>query len=250
MNETGNIFYDEMMNKLQEFEDILLDIKQGLLDDENINEIFRSIHTLKGTADLLGMLEVVSITHKVEDLLSEIREDNVDLTDELCDLFIELKKFIVLLVDNLLNGIDLTSDTNELMITFEEELQRYMPKTQEEQKRILVLDDNFLTRGLIKKIATDKGFNVTTVADGIDGINKLKKHHFDFIICDIDKPIINGYKMLLEAKADDNIKDIPITLLVTPKTKDVAKISREVKSRHWLLKPIKNKKLAEIIDKF
>ena len=140
MNETGNIFYDEMMNKLQEFEDILLDIKQGLLDDENINEIFRSIHTLKGTADLLGMLEVVNIAHKIEDLLSEIRDDNIDFTDNLCDLLLELKKFIVLLVDNLLNGIDLTSDTNELMITFEEELQKYMPQTEVEQKRILVLE--------------------------------------------------------------------------------------------------------------
>jgi len=44
MNETGNIFYDEMMSRLQNMEDTLIDIKNGLLDEENINELFRSIH--------------------------------------------------------------------------------------------------------------------------------------------------------------------------------------------------------------
>jgi chemotaxis protein histidine kinase CheA len=251
MNETGNIFYDEMMGKLQNMEDALLDVKNGLLDDENINEIFRSIHTLKGTADLLGMLEVVNITHKAEDLLSEVRDHNVELTDELCDLFLELKKFIEVLVDNLLNGIDLTSETTELMITFEEELYKHLPSSQKdiEYKRILVLDESFLIRGLIKKISNDEGYDVTSVADGIDGARKIADHHFDLIIADIDSTQINGYQMLQQIQQIPQKRNIPIVLLVTPQTKDVAKISRDVKSKAWLLKPIKQHKLTELLDK-
>ena len=37
MNESGNIFYDEVMNKLQYMEDALLDVQGGFYDDENIN---------------------------------------------------------------------------------------------------------------------------------------------------------------------------------------------------------------------
>ena len=75
-----NIFYDEFMNKLQCMENALLDVPSGTYD---IDEIFRSVHTIKGTADLLGMTDVVNITHKAENLLEDIRSGKLILDKKL-----------------------------------------------------------------------------------------------------------------------------------------------------------------------
>jgi len=55
MNESGNIFYDEFMSKLESMEDVLISIDVENSDMKKLNELFRAIHTIKGTADILGM---------------------------------------------------------------------------------------------------------------------------------------------------------------------------------------------------
>jgi chemotaxis protein histidine kinase CheA len=249
MNETGNIFYDELMGKLQNIEDALLDVKSGLLDEENINEIFRSMHTIKGTADLLGMLEVVSLTHKSEDLLSEIRDDNIEFTDEICDLLLELKKFIALLIGNILNGVELTNDTTDLIAEFENELSRAMVNdTQDiEQERILVLDESFIIRGQIKEHSEKLGFSTTISANFEDALMKYYQHKFDIVIVDIDTKDIGGSQMLNEIYEHD--KDIKIVLLTAAKTKNLALIAGKIKAKAWLLKPVKIHMLNALLKK-
>ena len=120
-----NIFYDEFMNKLQCMENALLDVPSGSYD---IDEIFRSVHTIKGTADLLGMVDVVTITHKAEDLLDEIRDGRLVLDTKLSLQFLELKRFIALMVENLLSGIDEDDIVKNLSEYFEKELFNYKEK--------------------------------------------------------------------------------------------------------------------------
>jgi two-component system chemotaxis response regulator CheY len=248
MNESGNIFYDEMMNKLQHMEDALLDVQDGFCDEENINEIFRSLHTVKSTADLLGMIDVVSITHKGEDLLQEIRSDKVKLDDELCTLFLDLKKFVALLVDNLLNGIDLDTPTKSLLVRFEKKLLSYMPK-EPGVKTVLVVDESFILRKQIKKIIEDMGHYAITSSNGTDGLEQFYNSDIDLIISDVDTPLIDGLGMIKKIKSDYIYEDIPVVLLVTVKSSNLHQIGRETGAKAWVLKPISKQRLEIVLKK-
>ena len=72
-----NIFFDEFKNKLIILENSLMDVQNNDYNKEDINEIFRAIHTIKGTSDLLGIFDVVSICHKAEDLLEYVRSETL-----------------------------------------------------------------------------------------------------------------------------------------------------------------------------
>jgi len=248
MNESGNIFYDEVMNKLQYMEDALLDVQGGFYDNENIKEIFRSIHTVKGTADLLGMIDVVSITHKAEDLLVEIREGKLKLDNELCNLFLDLKKFIVILVDNLLNGIELDSAARDLVVQFESQLLSHMPQD-ESLKTILVIDESFIVRKQIKKLAEDQGYFVITASNGVDGFKKFNNNHVNLIISDVDTPLVDGLGMIKKIKIESKYQDLPVVLLVTVKSNNLRQIGKETGAKAWVLKPVKKEKLLIVLDK-
>ena len=66
----------------------------------------------------------------------------------------------------------------------------------EKDKAILVIEDDIVTRGMIKKILMEHGYEVSTAFDGIDAVLCLTKRNFDLILCDIFMPNLSGFQLL------------------------------------------------------
>lgn len=94
MAEDGDRGRDEFLTEAQDIVDSfsrnLLSIdsgfKKGSPDPSVVNEAFRSIHTLKGLAGLFSLGDLGLLTHKLEDLLDEVRLGRAQLTAELLDV--------------------------------------------------------------------------------------------------------------------------------------------------------------------
>lgn len=77
--ETDEIFESVDMN--------FLFLEKDPNSDELINSIFRSIHTLKGSAGMMGMEKTNKLAHGLEDVLDKIRSKELVCTPELLNLF-------------------------------------------------------------------------------------------------------------------------------------------------------------------
>ena len=88
-----------------------------------------------------------------------------------------------------------------------------------EQKTILLVEDNEDMRNYISSILTE--YNVVEAEDGLDGLEKLKKHEIDYIITDYMMPKMNGYDFIKNLK--DQNYSIPI-LMLTAKTDNETKL--------------------------
>jgi len=67
-------------------------------DDERINSIFRSVHTLKGTSSFLGFNSLTALAHRTEDLLGKIRKKEVVPDTQHINIILEsldLMKFLI-----------------------------------------------------------------------------------------------------------------------------------------------------------
>ncbi|MFA7525845.1 MAG: Hpt domain-containing protein, partial [Acidithiobacillus sp.] len=73
-------FFEESRELLQDMENALLFMEHAGADSERINAVFRAAHTIKGSAGLFGLEEVVRFTHRLENLLDQIRSGVTDLT--------------------------------------------------------------------------------------------------------------------------------------------------------------------------
>ena len=67
-------FIVESRELLQQMEEALLEMEHGTDDPDTLNAIFRAAHTIKGSAGLFGLDDIVAFTHNVESLLDRIRE--------------------------------------------------------------------------------------------------------------------------------------------------------------------------------
>lgn len=121
------IFAEEAEDLLQQAEEALLVLDENLSDDDAINELFRSFHTVKGGAGLFGLDTIVEFTHIAEGLLSLIRDKTIPLDEPLVSLFLKSR-------DCLEKLIEIELDDNETIsaalsaekLSLVEQLEKYL----------------------------------------------------------------------------------------------------------------------------
>jgi two-component system, chemotaxis family, sensor kinase CheA len=92
-------FREESMELLEAMETSLVFIRENGMDDEAINAVFRAAHTIKGTAGMYKIGFVVEFTHIAENLLDQVRNGKVQMSDELSELLLECKDHMQNLVE-------------------------------------------------------------------------------------------------------------------------------------------------------
>ena len=71
-----DMFVFETGDLLEKLDDILMRTEQeDTIGTEDINEIFRTMHTIKGSASMMGLQNMSTLAHAVEDLFYIIRDD-------------------------------------------------------------------------------------------------------------------------------------------------------------------------------
>jgi two-component system, chemotaxis family, sensor kinase CheA len=93
-------FFAEAEELLNSMEAALLRMDDGDKDMETINEIFRAAHTIKGSAGLFGLNDIVSFTHIVENVLDRARDEKIVITSDLLSIFLPCRDHIAVLVEN------------------------------------------------------------------------------------------------------------------------------------------------------
>lgn len=96
-------FFAEADDLLNSMEAALLRMDEGDKDMETINEIFRAAHTIKGSAGLFGLDDIVSFTHIVENVLDRARDEKILITSDLLSIFLPCRDHIATLVENARN---------------------------------------------------------------------------------------------------------------------------------------------------
>ena len=81
----------------------------------------------------------------------------------------------------------------------------------EEQKHLLVVDDDNRLRSLLQRYLREQGFLVTAAEDAFRAKEFLSLYSFDMLIVDIMMPKISGTEFLKELRAAQN--NIPVILL-------------------------------------
>ncbi len=155
-------FSVEALDLLEEAEEALLSLEADGFSEENYNKIFRAFHSLKGSAGMMGLLEIQKHMHLAEDLFQNYKEDESSLIAN---------------IDFFLNAVDHTKKLlNGEVISFKYDLAHGKKKEIEIGKEKSEKDLN----------CTQSEFNDVFIADVIgEGFTKsdlFKKYEKNFII--------------------------------------------------------------------
>ncbi|PEA53480.1 chemotaxis protein CheA [Bacillus pseudomycoides] len=113
-----SIFFEESEEHLQALNENVLTLEQNPEDTEVVGEIFRSAHTFKGMSASMGFTEMADLTHKMENVLDEIRHGNIVVNADIIDVIFEcidnLEKMVADVQQGGMGNIDVASTKQKL----------------------------------------------------------------------------------------------------------------------------------------
>jgi CheY-like chemotaxis protein len=80
-------------------------------------------------------------------------------------------------------------------------------------KRVLLVEDDRFLRRACEKSLNQKGFNVSTAADGEEALQAVRADPPDLILLDLLMPKLNGIEVLRAIRSDEKTRAIPVVVL-------------------------------------
>lgn len=122
-----DMFLYESGQLLEKLEGIILEKQDAdCFDDSDINEIFRVMHTIKGSSGVLMYENITKVTHKLEDVFYYLRESHPDDVPhtELVEKVLAVSDFVTGELDKLKSGDTPDGDEHQLVEDLDEFLGR------------------------------------------------------------------------------------------------------------------------------
>ena len=104
------VYREEAYELITELETSLLELEESPGDMELVGEVFRALHTIKGSGAMFGFDEIASFTHEVETVFDQVRDGKVGITKELVNIALAARDHIRSMLD--LIGTDGVADAS------------------------------------------------------------------------------------------------------------------------------------------
>lgn len=112
-------------------------------------------------------------------------------------------------------------------------------------EKILVIEDDKITRRLIKEILSRTGYDVIEAEDGAKGLEAFKSEKPDLVITDYQMPVMNGLRVLSEVRSGN--PNVPVIMLTGFGDIALTIKSIQIGAFDFLEKPINAPQLKEIV---
>ncbi|WP_296969192.1 Hpt domain-containing protein, partial [Tepidanaerobacter sp. EBM-38] len=107
-NQYLDVFLEEAREHIDNLNTYLLELENNP-NQEVIDEIFRSAHTLKGMSGTMGYNQLSELTHEMENLLQEIRSHQISVTPQIIDTLLQC----VDILEELINDVEEYGDEKQ-----------------------------------------------------------------------------------------------------------------------------------------
>jgi len=130
MEQAIAIYHEEAAELLAELETSLLELEERPDDDDLINRVFRSMHTIKGSGAMFGFDDIAAFTHEVETVFDIVRNGKLTVTKRLLNLTLKSRDHISYLL-NVTPGEDVDRSEGDAIIAG---LRQLLPQSELPQK--------------------------------------------------------------------------------------------------------------------
>ncbi|MBQ9719983.1 MAG: Hpt domain-containing protein, partial [Oscillospiraceae bacterium] len=120
-NDMMEAYLFEMHSMLEQLDDLILSSEQAkTFSQDAVNEIFRIMHTIKGSSAMMEFNSLMTIAHRIEDMFFVIREKTMEaipesMRPELFDLIFESIDFFRSEIEKIENNEPLTNDIDSFL---------------------------------------------------------------------------------------------------------------------------------------
>ncbi len=130
--------------------------------------------------------------------------------------------------------------------------QKLMLTNNQDRKKILLAEDDEVSRNMVTIMLKQKGFVVIAVENGIEALAAFEKDKFDLILMDVNMPYMDGHSATTKIRAMEKQKNdhTPIIAMTAYALKGDREKCLELGMDDYISKPISLDQALELIGKY
>jgi len=202
-------FLDDMPVRIDKIEDEIMSSRES----DTYDELFRMVHSLKGSAGSYNFHVITKIAHDMEDVMMELMNKNQFGNALTIDL---LLKFIDILRDTTASLID----TNTAPLDVDERLEIIRDEVFSERLKVLVVEPSKLYAGMIGHSLEGLPISFTFTEDGYKALEYLLLNKYDLLITSLESSRLNGDALVAALRLGHNFNRKIKTVLITSRAID------------------------------
>ncbi len=111
-------------------------------------------------------------------------------------------------------------------------------------KKILIVDDDSITRKYIGFMLRAEGYEILTARDGLEALETIGRRGVDLVVTDLNMPHMDGAELIRHLRNSDDTADLPILMLTTEGDDESRELGVSAGANEYLTKPIARDALA------
>jgi CheY-like chemotaxis protein len=115
--------------------------------------------------------------------------------------------------------------------------------------KVLVLEDDAAIRAMLEKLLTHDGYQVSSAADGLEGLMQLEMDTPDIVLCDVMMPNLDGLSFTKAIKKNPSTKDVPVVFLTGKGDTGTMAAGISAGAKFYLTKPFSHADLLAKVKK-
>lgn len=123
-------FVTESEETLDRVDPLFVQLEVKGEDKEMLNQIFRSVHTIKGAAGFLGFQPVVDVAHNAENIMKKLREGEIRMSKPLMDVVLKSVDMLRLLLRHIKQKDNVVENTAPLLAELKSALENAASATE------------------------------------------------------------------------------------------------------------------------
>ncbi|KAA0548767.1 chemotaxis protein CheA [Bacillus sp. BGMRC 2118] len=197
-------FLEEVEEQLQLFDECILELEQKGESAEIIQRIFRVAHTLKGSSSAMGFDEMKNLTHGMEDVLDQIRNNTLCVTGEMISLLFDALDHLKVIKEEYASGQEATvredliiglrnlldkpkSETSSMQAKKEDDQKQELPKEGNDYQCTFVIQESCafkLVRGFVIKSLLENFGTIMSITPSLEqeGVEDSAFSTIEFLI--------------------------------------------------------------------
>jgi two-component system, chemotaxis family, sensor kinase CheA len=168
-------FVEEAKVHVETVETELLQLDTNNVNAESINNIFRAVHSIKGTSGFLGLTKIVELSHAMENIFGEIRSEKMSIHAGMIDILLSANDCMKIMVNDVKSSeeVDISEALEQLSaimagkVSSRAEVKKAADS--EENKTISKIFDDTEKKRLKIEDGIERGHKIFCIKKSLDG---------------------------------------------------------------------------------
>jgi two-component system chemotaxis sensor kinase CheA len=106
----------------------------------------------------------------------------------------------------------------------------------QQRPHLLVVEDSFTTRELIRSILQSAGYDVSAAIDGLDALDKLRVQSYDLVVTDVEMPRVDGFELTTRIRQELEELDMPVVIITSLASDEYRRRGLEAGAQAYIVK--------------